>query len=109
MIQLVAPTMGFLLMRNNNGAFQDKTGRWVRFGLGNVSAKVTKKITSVDWIGMCTITGTFTAIEAKRPGWKGPVTDRERAQEKFINLVRKNNGIAGFVTCEEDLRKVLSR
>ena len=44
------------LWRNNSGAFKDQTGRMVRFGLGNDSAKINKHMKSSDLIGFQTIT-----------------------------------------------------
>ena len=107
MIETYAAPLGFTLMRNNVGAARDDTGRLIRFGLGNVSAKRTRVITSVDWIGFRDCDGRFTAVEAKRGGWRGPTDDRERAQERFINLVRERGGIAGFVTGYDDLWRLL--
>lgn len=106
-IEQYAPRMGFTLLRNNVGAARDDTGRLIRFGLGNTSAKRTKIITSVDWIGWRDSDGRFTAIEAKRAGWRGPTDERERAQKAFIDLVRSRGGIAGFVTNLDDLTRVL--
>lgn len=106
-IEANAPAMGFTLQRNNVGAARDDTGRVIRFGLGNISAKRTKVITSVDWIGWQDGTGRFTAIEAKRGGWTKPTDARERAQQRYIELVRSCGGIAGFVTNLDDLARVL--
>lgn len=106
-IETYAPAFGYTLLRNNVGAARDDTGRVIRYGLGNISAKRTKLITSSDWVGWRDRDGRFTAIEAKRGGWRGPGDDRERAQQRFIELVRSCGGIAGFVTSLEDLAKVL--
>lgn len=106
-IETHAPHLGFTLLRNNVGAARDDTGRLIRFGLGNTSTKRTKVITSVDWVGWQDGTGRFTAIEAKRGGWTKPTDERERAQLKFIELVRSRGGIAGFVTNLDDLIRVL--
>jgi hypothetical protein len=106
-IEAHAPAFGYTLLRNNVGAARDDTGRLIRFGLGNISAQRTKLITSSDWIGWRDRDGRFTAIEAKRGGWRGPSTQREHAQAAFIDLVKRCGGVAGFVTCLDDLAKVL--
>jgi len=116
-IQIAAVPMGAHLQRNNNGAFVDQRGQHVRFGLGNTSEQHSKIITSSDLIGIYQrlitimdvgkIIGQFAAIEVKREGWKGPKTERELAQENYINWVRLRGGVAGFATCEEDLKKIL--
>lgn len=117
LIQLEAKKMDCLLMRNNSGSLQDKDGRHVRFGLGNVSSKQNKIIKSSDLIGIRTkvITkemvgmhlGFFTAVECKPEGWKYSGTEREEAQNNFLNLVRLHGGFAGFASSPTDLKKIL--
>lgn len=105
-IRAVAPELGCWLARNNSGACVDDSGRQVRYGLGNDSAKLNAVLKSSDLIGITPVTdpvsgrryGVFTAVEVKSPGFKGPKNDRERAQARFIKLVQDKGGIAGFAS-----------
>lgn len=119
-LRVAAGREGFPLWRNNNGKAtainDDGTKRHIRFGLGNDSKRVLDKIKSSDLIGCCPIeigiehvgrrVGIFTAVEVKHPLWKKPITDRDRAQEKFISVVRSLGGFAGFATHESHLRSI---
>lgn len=99
---------GGILWRNNNGAAQDRTGRWIRYGLANTSAQLNRRVKSSDLIGITPViitsdmvgglVGVFTAEEIKKPGWKYTGTEREVAQLAFINLVIQHGGIARFVS-----------
>jgi hypothetical protein len=94
------------LLRNNSGAFEDKAGRQVRFGLGNVSKKFNAHMKSSDLVGIESVVitpdmvgqtiGRFYAIEAKPEGWVYTSTDREEAQLKFITKVNFMGGKAYF-------------
>jgi hypothetical protein len=106
-IMLDAPYHGATLWRNNVGACRDDTGRMIRYGLGNSSSVVTKKITSVDLVGMLNDTAQFLAIEVKREGWKYTGTERETAQRAFIELVQSRGGVAGFCSSLEDFRRIM--
>jgi hypothetical protein len=108
LVQAQGMTHNIWLLRNNNGAFEDKTGRWVRYGLGNVSKKVNKIMKSSDLIGITSIVitpdmvgrtiGVFTAIEVKDINWKPSEKDqRYIAQRNFINIVKSKGGIGDFV------------
>lgn len=103
-LRVKASQCGGALWRNNSGATQDDTGRWVRYGLGNDSKKLNESWKSSDLIGITPMTwqghtfGVFTAVEVKHPGWKKPESDRDRAQLAFHMTVRRLGGIAGFVT-----------
>jgi hypothetical protein len=105
-IRAEAPRYGLYLWRNNSGVLSDATGRPVRFGLGNDSPRINAKLKSSDLIGIAP-GGRFVAVECKAPGWIGVRTERERAQENFINLVRQCGGIAGFVRSIEEFRRLL--
>lgn len=110
---------GGSLWRNNSGALPDKTGRIVRFGLGNDSAKLNAVWKSSDLIGILPVTvtpemvglrlGIFVAVDAKSPdAWKGgPRTAHELAQENFFINVRQLGGIGGFATSTHDLERLL--
>lgn len=117
-IRLDAAYLGVDLWRNNSGAFQDETGRWVRYGLCNESAAQSKIVKSSDLIGITPVTitpdmvgqviGVFTAIETKPTGWHLiPSDDRGLAQQKFHDIVKKAGGFAGFATCVKDFRNII--
>lgn len=100
------------LLRNNSGAFEDESGRQVRFGLGNVSKKFNEHMKSSDLVGIESVVitadmvgqtiGRFYAREAKPEGWKYTGTPREVAQKKFIDKVNSMGGNAAFTngTCD---------
>ena len=123
-VQIEARKFDSHLMRNNSGAFEDKTGRLVRFGLDNTSEARNAKIKSSDLIGFTVRTITpdmvgkkvaiFTAIEVKRSDFKMTTNEdaksngRLYAQLNFINWVYNHGGISGIVNSLESLRKILS-
>lgn len=108
------------MWRNNSGACEDKSGRLVRYGLSNDSAKLNKVIKSSDLIGITPtyaflpthgwrLLGVFTALETKHEGWcMKPGDDRAVAQAKFHDIVRSAGGFAGFVTSPNDIYKVIA-
>lgn len=108
MIRLRASQLGMTTWRNNRGAFQDKTGRWIRYGLANDSTAVARELASADLIGVRpmlvglehvgTLIGVFTSIEVKRPGER-----LEVPQEKWLQLVQRLGGDARVVTSADDL------
>lgn len=116
-IQCEAPKVGGALWRNNSGVLNDENGTPVRFGLGNVSPKVNRLWKSSDLIGITPvfvtadmvgkIVGVFTAVEVKKPGWKKPSNERERAQQKFQETVRSLGGIAAFNQSTGDYHTML--
>ena len=101
------------LFRNNRGACYDQTGRLIRYGLANESKAVDKVLKSSDLIGITKvmitqelvgkILGVFTSLECKKPGWKFTGTDREIAQQHWLNLTIINGGIARFITDIEEV------
>jgi hypothetical protein len=113
-IRLKASDTGGAMWRNNSGAMHTPDGRFVRFGLGNNSAKISKHFKSSDLIGITSVVstapgqvfGVFTAAENKRPGWKFSGTDREKAQLNYINVVQALGGIAGFCQSVDDYDKM---
>ncbi|MFA5387028.1 MAG: hypothetical protein WC322_01375 [Candidatus Paceibacterota bacterium] len=104
--EISAHKYGAKLWRNNSGALLDTRGVPVRFGLGNVSARLNAVYKSSDYIGI-TREGMFVACEMKPPGWRYTGNAHERAQLAFINDVIAHGGRGGFVTCEDDLIKLL--
>lgn len=107
-VRLEAPRRDCMLFRNNVGALEDATGRWVRYGLANDSAALNKECKSGDLIGWRRVTITppmvgcviaqFVSRECKRPGWSYGGDDHERAQLKWAHLVLADGGDAAFAT-----------
>lgn len=116
-----AAKLGVNLMRNNVGACQDTTGRLIRYGLMNESAKQNAQIKSSDYIGITPVKcfvdglgvvqlGVFTAIEMKASTWKFSQSDeRAVAQLAFHDMVRSYGGFAGFATGPDDVRRIIGR
>lgn len=107
-VRLDAAKAGIMLWRNNVGALQDPTGRWVRYGLCNDSKALNEKVKSGDLIGIKRVTiephmvgqviGQFVSREVKKEGWKYTGTGREPAQLRWAELVIGAGGDAGFVS-----------
>jgi hypothetical protein len=115
-VRLYAAQLGIDLWRNNSGGFYDDKGRFVRYGLGNFTEKdgvkssdfigITPLIITAEMVG-CTA-GIFTAVEMKETGWHLTKGDkRGLAQKKFIDIVKKAGGYAGFATDTQDLIRIL--
>lgn len=124
-VRLAASSLGFRLFRNNNGACVDETGRLIRYGLGNESVRINKEFKFGDYIGIYPITvtpemvgrtvGVFVNAEIKPSGTLEKTLkkaekpkSREWAQQKANNLVNQFGGIGGFVTCREDVERLIS-
>lgn len=108
-VRLEAAMVNCRLFRNNVGACQDKTGRWIRYGLCNESKAMNKVIKSHDFIGIIpilikpehvgTIIGQFIARETKKPGWVfNPKEERDVAQQAFGDLINSLGGDARFAS-----------
>jgi len=122
-IRLDAAYLNVDLWRNNVGAFQDESGRWVRYGLCNDSVLLAKLVKSSDLIGITPVTitvdmvgqtiGVFTAVETKPTGWVFPnptnVAEYARclAQRKFHDIVKKSGGYAGFASTIKEFREII--
>lgn len=119
-VVLVSAQNGDYLWRNNRGAFQDDTGRWIRYGLMNESDKIDKICKSSDRIGITSVIiqphhvgqlfGVFTAIETKPSDWYMiPSDKRAIAQMAFHDIVLRAGGYAGFARNEEEYRKIVGK
>ena len=120
-VRLRAAQWGMKLLRNNSGVLPDKYGRPVRFGLGNESVKINKRLKSGDFIGTTPIiitqemvgktVGVFTNIEAKAAGFKEretyPEKSREFGQNNFNKLIVEQGGLAGFASCFQDVDNLI--
>jgi len=118
-IQIQARHFNCTLMRNNNGACKDATGRLIRFGLGHVSPNQPSK--SSDLIGITSIVitpdmvgktvGIFTAIEVKAPDWKPTkkLDEHEIKQNNYLLWVKSLGGIASFANSVDNLNEIFRR
>jgi hypothetical protein len=101
--RLVADECGGVLLRNNSGATRDHTGRMIRYGLGNDSAKLNRDYKSPDLVGIAW-NGRFVGVECKAAGWKGVKTDREKAQANFGRHVQSLGGLFTFASDPDHVR-----
>ena len=118
-LRVLAPHHDGHLWRNNSGALKDDRGNMVRYGLANDSTRLNKVLKSSDLIGFTSLTiqpsdvgrrvAVFTAVEAKKPGWKAPTNERETAQATFLKLVHAGGGIATFATAPTDYLTAIER
>lgn len=116
LIRVELSQRGARVWRNNRGVAMDRNGRPVRFGLGNESAALNAHIKSSDLIGIAPyqvtaadvgrILGVFISIECKAPGWRFRGTDREKAQLRWIDMVKGLGGKGGMISCVEQLNQM---
>lgn len=112
-VRLEASRLGMRLFRNNVGAFQNPAGQWVRFGLANDSAALSKRLKSGDLVGVRPVVvtsahvgqtlGVFMSREIKAAGWHYTGTPHEVAQLNWINLINSLGGDAAFASGEGSL------
>lgn len=113
-VRYLLTQIGGVVWRNNVGSLPDnKTGRWVRYGLANDSEKMNRRIKSSDLVGIWptivtpdmvgSTIGRFLAIECKRPGWTYTGKGRESAQKRFIDLVNSLGGLGFFIDSADKL------
>lgn len=121
-VRVRSAAWGSKLFRNNSGVLMNQVGVPVRFGLGNESAKLNKKLKSSDLIGWTEVLITpemvgkkvavMTAIEAKPEGFIHREVynenSREYAQAKFMKLINDAGGIAGFACSESDVDRIFN-
>ena len=109
---------GSRVFRNNSGAVTTDDGRHVRFGLGNISAKINKSVKSSDLIGITPVIitqdmvgkqlGVMLSIEVKNSTWKRDTNDpHQNAQQKWIDIIKSLGGIGGFVSDIDQLDELL--
>lgn len=112
-VRLEASRVGARLWRCNTGAYQDQSGRMVRYGLCNESKQMNEVIKCSDLIGIKPVIithdlvgatiGQFVARECKAGDWKYKGDEHELAQLRFLELVNGLGGDACFVNCEGSL------
>lgn len=112
-VRLEASRVGARLWRCNTGAYQDQSGRMVRYGLCNESKQMNEVIKCSDLIGIKPVVithdlvgatiGQFVARECKAGDWKYKGDSHELAQLRFLELVNGLGGDACFVNCEGSL------
>lgn len=100
-ILLASPSRGCRLLRNNVGAFQDATGRWVHYGVGGTGGSDTLGPTTItitpDMVGRQV--AVFTAIECKRMG-----KHATEEQDAFLSMVRSRGGIGAVCHSVEEFQ-----
>jgi hypothetical protein len=117
-IRLALARDGFDLWRNNVGACQDENGRVIRYGLMNDSKKLNERFKSSDLIGIRPMritpewvghtVGVFVAIECKSDNRAIKINDPHvSAQARFIDLVSRNGGFAGFAQSVTEARRIM--
>lgn len=124
-IRAEAGRLGILLWRNNVGAMEDATGRIVRYGLGNDSPQVQRRLKSSDLDGTVPPNGRTLCVECKAEDWRFPASwrgmtpdtvtansDSARrilAQWRWLKLHHDAGALAGFATSVDDFRRILKR
>lgn len=107
-VRLEASQKGMRLFRNNVGVLINEAGRPVRFGLANDSPAMNDALKSGDLIGIRRVVitqqhvgyaiGQFVSRECKPEGWQFTGSEREVAQQAWMNLVVSLGGDAAFAT-----------
>lgn len=122
-VRLEYARRGYRLWRNNSGVLPDQNGRPVRFGLGNDSPQINRRVKSSDLVGWHPVTITpamvgqtvavFVSLECKPSDWRPstkygpgdimadstpPGIRRELAQQAWLDLVIADGGEARFMT-----------
>lgn len=111
-MRLLAQSLGFTLFRNQCGKGKTMDDRFITFGLMPGSA---------DYIGYREIEITpdmvgrkiaqFASVEFKKEGWKESKKPNEHIKQQinWRDRILDAGGIAGFVSCEDDLRNMLTK
>lgn len=91
------------LLRNNSGAWKDKTGRWIRYGLGAGSSDLIgwkSVVVTQEMVGRKI--AVFCGLEIKRPG-----AGADGKQLEFIARVNDAGGCAGIAHSIEEAGEIL--
>lgn len=107
-VRLEAVSEDVYLFRNNIGAGKLDSGNFVRFGLGNDSPQINKRLKSGDLIGIRKrlilpedvgrYIGQFVSRENKSSDWKFSGSEDEQAQVRWCTLINAQGGDAQIVT-----------
>lgn len=96
----------FFLQRNNVGAWRDKHGNYIKYGLGEGSSDLIgsrQLLITQDMVGKKI--AQYCALEVKKEGWVYSDTPHEKRQKDYIDKINKLGGYARFVTCIDDIKK----
>lgn len=109
-LRIKASEAGWYLWRNNVGAGKLENGAFIRWGLANDSSNINDLIKSADLIGIKpvlitqdmvgTVIGQFVSREVKRSDWTKRNTKREKAQQRWADLINQMGGDATITTGE---------
>lgn len=102
-IQLEGSKLGLRLFRNNRGAFKDKRGVWVKYGIGGDGGSdlIGFKRVKITQAMVGKSIAIFTACEVKKPNSR---TDPQRLRDqiKFISSINNAGGIGMMVDNVEE-------
>lgn len=108
----LAKVQGVTIWRNNSGRLEDRTGRWVTYGLGVGSADLVGLV-ACQWEGLvnragdAATVGRFFALEVKVPGRdKAHATDD---QERWRSVVRSLGGFCAVVHSADEAIAAVAR
>lgn len=112
-IQIEAPKVGARLLRNNIGAYQDDTGRWVHYGVGGKGGSDLLGWTQIkvtpEMVG--STIAVMTACEVKGPEWRPPKSgkqfERWKLQKQFVAAINQAGGIATVASSVDDLTRAI--
>lgn len=102
-IRLKLSQCGFILFRNNVGAWKNSKGHWIRYGLCEGSSDLIgwrPLIITADMVGKKI--SQFVAVETKRSS-KSRVSAK---QSHFVNVVKNSGGVGIIASSIEDLEDI---
>jgi len=113
-IQMEAPKAGARLLRNNIGAYQDETGRWVHYGVGGKGGADLlgwcEKVITPEMVGATV--AIITACEVKGSDWRPPKSgkqfERWKLQQQFVAAINQAGGIATVASSVDDLTRAIN-
>ena len=105
-VRLALSNAGAVMHRNNSGAYQDKAGRLIRYGVGSPGGSDligwTPVTVTADMVGQTL--AVFTACEVKTP--TGKPTPH---QLNFIAQVLRAGGFAGIARSSSDALQIIRK